>query len=73
MLKTEFSPTEGVLKVLVYPAEICLAPLFNSDYSIEKINLGLFGIYFLWSFNYVYLSVIKSTIKQLTVKFINRT
>lgn len=60
-----FGETQGVLRIIMYPAEICLGPILNSNLSIEKLNFSLFGLYFLWSLNCVYLSVIKSSLKQL--------
>ena len=59
-------------QVLLMPAELCFAPFINKEFQLEQINMSLFSLYFLWSFNCVYLSVINSLLKQATLKILKK-
>lgn len=62
-----FETENTVLTIITYPAKICLEPIMDSNFRIEKMNLSLFALYFLWSFSCVYLNMIKTTMKQLSL------
>lgn len=68
----QFPSENSLMEVVLFPAKFCLAPFIEKDFSLEQLNMSFFGLYFLWSFNCVYLSVIKSTLKQLSWKTLSK-
>lgn len=60
------------LQVLLMPAELCFTPFINKEFQLEQINMSLFSLYFLWSFNCVYLSVINCLLKQAKLKTLRK-
>ncbi len=72
LLLQNFQFSSGPFKIITYPAKLCLAPILENDYDLQKINLSLFGLYFLWSFNCVYLSTIKTIIKMFSWKSMSK-
>jgi len=55
-----------IINVFNYPAKLIIKP-FTSSFDIETINLSLFSMYFLWSFNCVYMSFLKQTIYPVEI------
>ena len=67
-----FNASGTFLELITYPAKVCLEPIIRQDFSMKTINLMLFVVYFLWTFNCVYLNIIKSIIKQLNIKAVKK-
>lgn len=50
-----------IINFLTFPATIVLKPIIN-EFNIESLNLSLFTLYFIWSFNCIYMIFLKKMI-----------